>query len=312
MAYEILGLPIEVRIFPAVTEYLVHISLFLIIVSIILFYMNSRHYFRISILDFENIDRDELDPWSKEFDKTTVVITKYFEKTLAKFANLKTLSKNNINRLFRITLFSPNQAVAASAIMIVIVLAFIYSIFLLLHPEVIYQHEWILPILILIYHISGIMITTDFLQHRERLSLLWMYSVAKSRKDFIYTFCRSYIFIVLQNFLAISIVYFIIALTISIISVQDLLRLFISGIFINLMLIAISLIYFDVIRSPEAKGWMVPNMLLAFILLPVYFKQISYFTPIVLMVLIIISVLMIFFGIRKLYKSDLDFNSPAF
>jgi hypothetical protein len=311
MSYEALGLPIEYNIIQFDPAYMLYLAITMIFGSILIYYSNIRRYNEYSVLDFDNGNGDDTDPWSKDYDKSGKFTTKYLNN-LVKHERGETKGSNRIiNRLMQITMFSPHQVFPTSAVTVVLVLIYLISLLFLLDPYIFYHVDWAVPILILVYHISAILITADFLQHRERIAMLWLYSPAGSRREFIQSLIQSYIIVVIRNFLVISMVFVVFGLTTSLLTIPEIFSLFIIGLNINLMLIAVSLLYFEVITSPEAKGWTVTNLILAFILLPIFLKFMTLLSAVFLGIMCIISGIFLAGGIHKLFKVDLDFESPA-
>jgi hypothetical protein len=283
----------------------------MIFASLLIYYVNIKKYLKFSVLDFENGNGDDTDPWIKDYDKSGKFTTKYLNILLRHAGGQNPSRSRIINRLNQITMFSPYHVFPASAFAVIIVLLYLISVLFLLDPYIFYHVDWAVPILILVYHIAAILITADFLQHRERIAMLWLYSPSGSRRKFIQSLIRSYISVVIRNYLVISLVFVIFGLSTSLFSIPEIFTLFLIGLIINITLIALSLIYFEVITTPEAKGWTVTNLILAFIFLPIFLKFMTLLTVVLLVIMFFISGLLLVGGINKLYKVDLDFDSPA-
>jgi hypothetical protein len=197
------------------------------------------------------------------------------------------------------------------ALSVVVVLIYLVSILFLIDPDIINKIDWVVPILFLVYHISVIMITGDFLQHRERLAMLWLYHPGSTRNEFIISLIRAYISVIIRNFLVITLVFFLFSLTTRIITLPDLFFLFMNGFMINMLVGSLALIFFDTVISPEAKGWTVTNLIFAFILMPVLFKIVPLLSLVSLGIVLFISILIWLAGIRRMKSVDLDFESPS-
>jgi len=310
-SYEILGFPAEIQL---VSEAFISVelaSLILIIVSFILMLLFYKEYKSLSVLDFEDVDRDETDPWIKDYDKCGNLINKIMQRRILNVTR-KSLSKSKkLSVIFEMALFSPVHLTVVNSVTLIIILPYMASVLFLLNPSIYELVENMIPFLILFYFIVAAMLISDFLQHRDRLSLLWISSQTSSHNIFIKHTILAFLRVLLRSYISVSLIYVFLCLTFTSLEWHDILSLMASGLAIYIYLAGLALFSSEFIISPEAKGWVVFNILAACIVMALSFHYWSSITPVFFLVIYGFVGLLLFAGIRRWAHTEFDFASPV-
>jgi hypothetical protein len=221
----------------------------------------------------------------------------------------------HIARLLQPGLFSPAYAsLTQSLVGIPLLIFYLGTVFYVLLG--IKFDLMIIPFLLLIYYMVAAMITTDFLQHRQRLPLIWMQAQLNSRKAFAKTIILTYVMVVVKQHLAVSLGMLIIPIFFPVVSVFRLLPLITLGFLVFIMLLSLSLLLSDQVLSPECKGWMLFNIMggiLGLTIAIMAFKLSFNNTPGTWMfigVLAVITGLLLWRAYKKWSNTELNFIGP--
>jgi hypothetical protein len=320
--HEMLGFKSEIKIFGDFSDFSLLGSRSLFPIVVILFSAVVLFLIALYLLkappDFSNKKADISNPHAKDYDRTNT-LTAFIAKR-----NIAFLLKNNhdkkeslfhISRLLQPGLFSPVYASFTQQIvgipMLIFYLGTVFYVLLGTKLEL-----RIIPFLLLIYYMAGAMITTDFLQHRHRLPLLWMQAQLNSRKAFAKAIILTYVQVVVKQHLAVSLGMLILPVFFPVISVLRLLPLIILGFLVFIILLSLSLLVSDLVLSPECKGWMVFNIIggiLGVTIVIIAFKLSFNNTPgtwMFIIVLAVITALLLWRAYKKWSNTELNFIGP--
>jgi len=316
MVYELAGISVEAPLFSTLMNYWpanhsAHFSIILIFTSCILFYFFIRRYFRLSILEFENENGDSTDPWAKDYDRAGPFLSRLIDKKLQKLTSQK--SGNylfKLVKLFQFSLFSPAIQISVNSLRFGFMLLYMASIFFLLSGGNVMESRFVLIVLILVYQISAAFVSTDFLHHRSRLSMLWICAGLDSRKQFGRITAAAYYLQAMKQYVIITVFLTAVSAVLNLFSPFETLMLLIYGFWIFTILPSVSLIFSNAVQSPAAKGWTVTNIFAAFCMMPVFNWLTGIFSMSVIIFLMISSLIFILTAIHKWLQSEFDFSGP--
>jgi hypothetical protein len=181
--------------------------------------------------DFSSKKTDISNPYAKDYDRVntlTAAIAKRDMALLLKNSHDKKGSLFHIARLRQPGLFSPAYAfLTQSLVGIPLLIFYLGTVFYVLLG--IKFDLMIIPFLLLIYYMIAAMITTDFLQHRQRLPLIWMQAQLNSRKAFAKATILTYVMVVVKQHLAVSLGMLIIPVFFPVVSLLSFLPLITLG-----------------------------------------------------------------------------------
>jgi hypothetical protein len=181
--------------------------------------------------DFSSKKTDISNPYAKDYDRVntlTAAIAKRDMALLLKNSHDKKGSLFHIARLLQPGLFSPAYAfLTQSLVGIPLLIFYLGTVFYVLLG--IKFDLMIIPFLLLIYYMIAAMITTDFLQHRQRLPLIWMQAQLNSRKAFAKATILTYVMVVVKQHLAVSLGMLIIPVFFPVVSLLSFLPLITLG-----------------------------------------------------------------------------------
>jgi hypothetical protein len=275
-------------------------------------------YFLKSPTDFSDKEAYIRNPYDKGYDRTdalNVIIFKRNTDRLLKNNRDKKRSLFHISRLLQSSLFSPGYAsITQSLVGIPVIIFYLGTVLYVLRGGKI--DPTLIPFLLIIYYISAIVITTDFLQHRQRMPLIWMQAQLNSRKEFAKATILTYVMVMIKQHLALSLGTLIIPVFFPVISVLRLLPIIILGFLVNIILLSLSLLFSDLVLSPKCNGWLQFNIivgLLVFILARNALKLLFNNTPgtwIFIMVLAVFTGFLLWGAYKKWSNTEFNFAGP--
>ena len=322
LVHEMLGFKSRIKIFGDFTDFslLGSKSLFPIMVilfsAVVLFFI--ARYLLEAPPDFSGKKVDISNQYAKDYDRTNT-LTAFLAKR-----NISLMLKNNrekkgslfhIARLLQPALFSPAYASFTQQLVGIPMLIFYLGtvFYVLLGTKL---DSRIIPFLLFIYYMAGAMITTDFLQHRQRFPLLWVQAQLNSRKAFAKAIILTYFMVLVKQHLAVSLGMLILPVFFPVIGVLRLLPIIILGFLVFIMLLSFSLLVSDLVRSPECKGWTLFNIIggiLGLTYAIIAFKLSFNNTPgtwIFIIVLTVIIALLLWSAYKKWSNTELNFIGP--
>ena len=316
--YELVDLPLQLNLSAFFLDFWpfnypnLMASLF-ILISIYIYVHFIKNFNRVSILEFENADGDESDPWAKDYDRATRFTKRMAQKMLKPVINIPpniTQRLMHLARSFQFALFSPGFVVYYNAFMLVVVLLYMGSILLILYSEIGKNPRYIIPILFLVYQFAASFLSTDFLQHRGRLPFLWLNSQVPTKKSFSKSVVFSYLLVAWKQYVVISLLYTVLLMLLSYSDLSGFIFLYTFGAFVFTVIPLLSLLLSNLVTSPDAKGWMIFNMIMAFIVVLILFRIWHLLSYIHLSIALGICLVLMWAVIRKWEHIEMDFSSP--
>jgi len=316
--YELTGIPVKYPVFNLSSDSWIilnqqHLMLFLIVFSLFLIYRFVIYYLRIPKVDFEDETNDVTETWTREFDKagrySQKIITKMINKMLKKSVKVE-MSVFNLANQFKYGIFSPNMISNISALNFPLILLYFFSITFLFGSEPLFAINSALPFLLFIFLISAAQLTTDFLHHRTQLSILWLQDRSSTRKQFVHALMIGYLSVCFKQHLVISVFYFVLGLFFLDMRVYSILQIILIGATIYPILAGLSLIFSKLIKSPDAKGWIISNIIVATIFLILMHKALPGNFLTFFSIMIVFAILVLIISMRKFTNCELDFVGP--
>jgi len=322
LVHEMLGFKSKIKIFGDFSEFSLLGSKSVFPILVILFSAVVLCLIALYLLkappDFPGKKTDISNPYAKDYDRTnalTAFIAKRNMALLLKNSRDKKRSLFHIARLLQPGLFSPAYASITQSVVgitvLILYLGTLFYVFLGAKFDLM-----IIPFLLLIYYMAAAMITTDFLQHRQRMPLIWMQAQLNSRKVFAKATILTYLMVVVKQHLALSLGILILPVFSPVVSVLRLLPLIILGFLVFIMLLSLSLLVSDLVLSPECKGWMLFNIIggiLGLTIAIISFKISFTNTPwtwIFIIVLSVITGLLLWRAYKKWSNTEFNFIGP--
>jgi len=226
------------------------------------------YYFRIPVYDS---DVENIHDSAKFIDRKILKIRK---------GRIKPgLSLPNDIRFFEFSLFSPGYIIKISFSTIISTAAAFFTYgYIVAHARGGFQHieHYIIPFIIFIYYMSSIMVTTDFLQHRNLLSSLWLQSPLTSRKNFTDRILLTYIYVIIKNYFLVSILLAAAFFILPSLSAVVLLQIYTLTLALSLCMVSFSIVFSSRLTSYHSVNWMVGNIILSTILLLILIKTKSF------------------------------------
>ncbi len=177
-------------------------------------------------------------------------------------------------RVFQPVLFSPGVTYFPGVTLsFLLVLFYLFSFFYIfwggLENEL-FKNS-VVPFLVFIYYISAGMLTTDLLQHRHRLSVLWLQAQLPSRKTFTGVTMLTYLMVSGKHFLAISFYFLLMPVVIPGVTYPMVMPMIAAGFCFYLVLLSLALLFSNRVVSRECKGWMLSVIFLFLLVLIIIF-----------------------------------------
>jgi len=322
LAHEMLGFKSRIKIFGDFSDFSLWGSKSLFPIMVILFSAVALFFIARYLLeappDFSGKKVDISNQYAKDYDRTNTLTALIANRNLSLWLKNSRDKKGSVfhtARLLQPSLFSPAYASFTQQLvgipMLIFYLGTVFYVLLGTKLEL-----SIIPFLLLIYYMAGAMITTDFLQHRQRLPLIWVQARLNSRKAFAKTIILSYFMVMVKQHLAVSLGMLILPVFFPVIDVLRLLPIIILGFLVFIMLLSFSLLVSDLVRSPECKGWTLFNIIggiLGVTIAIITFKLSLNNTPgtwIFIIVLAVIIALLLWGAYKKWSNTELNFIGP--
>jgi hypothetical protein len=272
LLHEMLGLKSKIMIFGDFSNFslLGSKSVFPILVILfsgIVLYLFARNFLKASVY-FSQKKTYIRSPFDKGYDKMDALTDVIFKR------NMERLLKNNrdkkrslfhISRLLQTSLFSPGYASITQALVsIAVIIFYVGTIMYVFGTDI--SDLAIIPTLLVFYYAAAGMISTDFLQHRQRMPLIWMQAQLNSRKAFAKATILTYVIVVVKQHLALSLGMLIMPVFFPAVSVLRLLPLIILGFLVFIILLSLSLLFSDQVLSPKCNGWLQFNIIVGILI----------------------------------------------
>ena len=213
-------------------------------------------------------------------------------------------------RKFQIYLFGPANIVSTQLFNMIFIVLYFFTIGLIFAGGFAEISEDFIVVCFLFFFISSSMLSTDFLQHREKLPVLYLQSGFNSRKHFLNTVISSYLIIAIKQFLFLGITFLSIPFFIPIFTFVKLWPLYVLGFYTYILVISFSLLFSKEIISPDAKGWTLTNILIAIISTPVVLALRDFFSWQFFVVVGVMCLILFWLSIITWGKTELDFSGP--
>jgi hypothetical protein len=316
--YELVDMPLQLNL----TAYFLDfwplnspnmMAIIFILISVYIYMHLVKNFNRISILDFENANGDESDPWAKDYDRAGGYTKRMAKKMLNSLTNIShNIRQRPIHfaRMFQFALFSPGFVVYYNAFMLVVALLYMGSILLILYSEIDKNPRYIIPILLLVYHMAAVFLSTDFLQHRGRLPFLWLNSQLPTKRSFSKSIVLSYLLVAWKQYIVITVIYTFLLILLSYSDLRGYIFLYTFGAFVFTVIPLLSLLFSNLVISADAKGWMIFNIVMAFIVVLILFRIWHLLSSTHLIIALAVCLFFIWAAIGKWENIEMDFSSP--
>jgi hypothetical protein len=283
---------------------------FIILLALAAFGLFFTYLKNVSIYKFLNGQQDNTDPWARDFDRTGPVTEKIMYRIIYKLVSKKSQNILAIIRKFQIYLFGPANIVNIQLINMVFILLYFFTISLVWGGGFAEISEDFIVVCFLFFFISISILSTDFLQHREKLPVLYLQSYFSERKQFLNIVVFSYLTVAVKQFIFLGIVFLFVPLFMPVLSFVNLWPMYILGFFAYIIVLSLSLIFSKEIISPEAKGWTLTNILFAIISTPIVLALREILTWQFFTVVGVLCLILFVFSIKIWEKTELDFSGP--
>jgi hypothetical protein len=112
------------------------------------------------------------------------------------------------------------------------------------------------------YYFMASTIATDFLQHRSNLSSIWLTGLPGSRKEFAALIFANYLAVMLLSYTVVTCsLIAIFAILLGLGWIPGMIPWVIIGLLVTIFIFSISLIFNGTIRSDDARGWTIANII---------------------------------------------------
>lgn len=316
LVYELFGLPVENRILSMLISInnlpsQLYFSLLLTMIGSLLIYLFVKTYLATTVTEAEDSAAISSDPWAKDYDKDNSFTQKRLKKILTKEKAYKWKSSlwGQIRRL-QYSLFSPGTVHFGYGIKIGFVLIYLFSFIYIMYGQQSFEQRDFIPIYTLVFYISAMFISTDFLQHRDRLSLLWMTSVENTRSKFVQKIILTFLYVIIKQYLLVAILFsFVYFLFISNSLAQIMIGI-LTGLILNLILPGIALLSSRLIESPVAKGWALSNLFAMIVMLTIAVKTWQSINISIIFIGLLLSIILYVLAFMKWRRYDMDYKGP--
>lgn len=311
--YELLGFETRQSFFGSLSDIFFFnnpllVSIALISLSSWMLYLFARYYLNLSSEKYKYKDFDETDPWARDHDRidnlTEKLILRYLKK-IVNMSKMKTRSLMGLIKMQQIALFSPPSIVSTSLIGFLALIPLIATWIYFRDPITFSEIEG--RGIVVIYFILSFFLTTDFLQHRNRLPMLYLQSQVPSRKTFTRTTIGSYLLVFLRRYVSISVFISLVLFLLPTFQVIGLFKVWIIGAIFSITMIAFSLLNSNAIKTAEAKGWIITTIIFFIIIIPITLHNWESLTWLFLGIVSIICLWLFWLAVRRWDKTELDF-----
>jgi len=321
MAHELLGFKARIMIFDDLSNFSLLGSklafpILLILFSSIGLFLFARYLLQ-APTQFSNVNMNKTNSYAQNYDQAnalTLFITRKSMAFLLKNSRNKKRSLFNTARLLQPALFSPRYAFFCQSLAEMPVLFFYLLTAAYIMVGIKFDTQFV-PFLFSFYYITATIITTDFLQHRQRLSLIWVQVQVDSRKTFAKITILTYMMVLVKNYLAYSLGLLFIPLIFPMVSIIRFLPIIALGLLVNVLLLSLSLLFSDQVVSPDSKGWMLFHIIVGFAgsLIAITELKLTFNTPgtwIFILVLAVITGFLLLWAYKNWSKTELNFAGP--
>ncbi len=267
--YELLGLPTNFKILGSVSDSAIFSSNYifpvsLIIISCISLYYFVDHFLNLSIQKFSKEESDNSAPESTiNHDRVDPIAAKFVTRNLSRLLTHKKENKSSLNhtvRLIQFSCFTPSYVVSyLSSVLYLGMLFFMASYKYLLFSEIPVNDHYVLLTLFMAYPLISVLLTTDFLQHRNRMPAIWLQAQLTSRKGFTRATILTYLLVMGKQYITISLINLVIFLIFPFLSLTNLILIMAMGFIIFVAMLSLSLIVSKRVVSPDCRGWLIPT-----------------------------------------------------
>lgn len=322
LAFDIFGLSES----PIISDNLSRLSIFgskellyliITIISLFLYGLFLRKYLTVPLYKIQKGRKNATNPWMKDHDKLGPgmqnIVMKKFRKNIAVLKNNGASLIQNA-RCIRFSMFSPAYTLFSNSLFVsTIILFYIATVkYLIIRDNDIQLSNAIDHFYYLFFLLAGIL-SSDFVQHRNRLSFLWLSSGISSRNKFNWAIMLAYSIVQMRFFLTMSAVLIISPLLFQEILYSSICIAIIIGLIINLIIMAFTFICGEYIRSADGRGWtltVIPfGMIILSIFTVVYEKLLKNSTDLwfVLGAAGVLSLWLLFISVKRWNRTEYDY-----
>jgi len=286
--------------------------IFLIIILSAL-YVFYRYYLKVSIYK-EYIAKHSDDGWNRNHDtgpKWQIALVNYLKNRMVKKHKKKKNNRFYQIRLMQYSLFSP-FALTVSTVLVFGFFIFIYGLTLVW--QFYNFNKSGIDIINTIIHISFVIFiliqVSDFLNHRNRICLLWMQIRSSDKKSFLDSVFWVVIYNSMKYYISVSILYLLSLYALSYSSIKIIAALLL-GLNFYIFVPALAFIFSDKIKSEGSNGWNMSMMFLVLFLINIgnaFIRNAGEHLPVVIVVLMITLVIsfgILYLGLMKWRKTEL-------
>ncbi len=285
----------------------------LVLSFIFLSVFSAYYYFKkISYRPSYFIDQKR-DSFTRYYDKTSRFNDKEIDSKISSIANSD--NKSKLIQKMQFSLFSPNfilrQGFVVYLLVIIVYFATMGIIFSFNSASSRLEYA---PLFTVLYLISSIFTSADFLQHRHNLDMLWI-MYPGSRKEFSVDIIKTYLYVAFRTLFIITTVMVIMNQVEGFFTIPELIINIVFASVLFLFLNSFSLLIHDTISSGSAKGWnifmtIVISIYQSFALIAGIKAELNLFWFILISIIFILTILMLIGAKRKFERMEFNFNEP--
>jgi len=328
LVHEMLGFESKIMIFGSLNTFSPELHSvfppFIILLSCVLLFLFARYVLNMPHKETWNSLKDRTSPYTKDYDRVSPSLGKIVERIMAKRAKKMRgegkMSRFQLARVFQPALFSPGLTYFPGTVFFLLVIfLYLFSFFYVLwgvESEILKNS--VVPFLVIVYYLSAGMLTTDLLQHRHRLPLLWLQSRLDSRKTFTGVTILTYLLVAGKQVLAISLYFLLMPVFFPVITFPMVLPMIAAGFCTYLVILSLALLFSDRVVSRECKGWMLSVSVITIWVFFIFFgglikHSLTYLEAYwnFLLVLGLTGLFLFWRAYKKWMNTEMDFSDPG-
>ncbi len=331
-SYVLLGFPLGKGLdsqFPKLIRFIRDHNLSpIILLSALWFFHRAKIlYSKLRISDTAYGENSGSDPMNRtRYDEANPGVLKLAETKL--IGSLKKAATDSLTvlrqaELFQYSLFNPRISVWIYTLLVLVlaVNGIVYLLSIMMSERFSGVLLYMLPpsvITLVAYYSDAARLSLEFLQHRNRLAMLRHQSRYDSRKKFAVIVLFSYLYAAIKRFITLTLVIMIVRFIFPdffYIKLSSIPVVLASGLLVYMIVISISLILSDDIRSANCVGWNIGTIISAFAVWKVLQQYWHYGPEIYLSWILILGIgaitgVLLLHALKCLSGSELDFASP--
>jgi hypothetical protein len=203
------------------------------------------------------------------YDKVDPVSAKFLSGKMSRlYRRMKEERRrySDLIRLYQYALFNPRSTLFADPTLSTVVIFYLYMYYLVYHSKSFDTVLELAPLLFMIYQLMAVGVTTEFLQHRDRLPSLWLQSPLPARTDITRAVIFTYLAVAGKQYLKVSLALALLPVFVPAYARPEYLLLIAVGLLPYIFLIALSLAQSEEITSPTCWGWAVFNLVFSMVM----------------------------------------------